>query len=387
MRTLKILFLLIILCWIFMQFGCSLLENENPTKQAQKNQSSQNQTKDGSRNIDKAPVEQAEQRLQDAKENLTRLKDPKNPEKINADSAKELCEKMTRQSIAAKNPKYKDPESNTGIQCSKADQMEETYNNKIKSANEEINKLSEDLQKLKSPQPSPASDADSGTSNTSASIFPDWLLPLVAGVISLAIVGSILFFIFKLSKNFKAEKSATENGFKKLTSKQGNLQQDIDDLKKQAVLLSKQMSEQRAEISALKSQNRRTESSVETYAQPIASFPPPAPKFPVSVDNYLARNSNDLAFGKIDPLFGTLKENREDGAFYLARDGATNEDERCAVPRSKQFVTKDDYVYHYSNYYECANPGGGEVWIRKPAVVGNTPDGWKLKQKGELEIR
>ena len=216
---------------------------------------------------------------------------------------------------------------------------------------------------------------------------PDWFYPLIVGIASLILFGISIFCIYQLYKNSNVEKQINENGFKSQHNKIRNLQHNYDELKKLAELLSKQLSDQRAEISALKSQNQQQQNPVENYSSPSPLFAPPAPKFPVSVDNFLAKNSNDLAFGKIDPLFGTLLENREEGTFYLVRDGAANEDERVAVPRQKQFVTKDDYVYHYSNFYACNNPGGGEVWIRKPAVVRRTSDGWKLARMGELEIR
>ncbi len=158
-----------------------------------------------------------------------------------------------------------------------------------------------------------------------------------------------------------------------------------------AELLSKQLSEQRNEITTLKSQSQRRDSSPSEQTKTLPTFSPsyssPAPEFPVSVETYLAKNAGGAAFGKHDPLFGTLKENTDDGAFYLIRDGVLSDDARYAVPRTKQFVTKDDFVYHYSNYYSCANPSGGEVWIKKPSTVRRTTDGWKLDAQGELEIR
>jgi formylglycine-generating enzyme required for sulfatase activity len=56
------------------------------------------------------------------------------------------------------------------------------------------------------------------------------------------------------------------------------------------------------------------------------------------------------------------------------------------VPRITRFTSSDTFSSLYKEYYDCARPSAGEVWIVKPAVVAKAPGGWHLTEKGKLGI-
>lgn len=380
------IFVCFALCLLFHLGGCSLFSesSRNTTKDSK---TSEDQVNEGDSDKE-AAFELAETKLQDAKGNLAKLETS-----LKADKGKIEAEKVSYDKMVAESKKsgkdFNNPDSDTYKQGKKADKLQEEYNSKLKPLQDEVSKAQSELNKLKLPRPSlTLTPPGGGDKNFNLS---DWLLPLLIGLAGLLLIGAIIFPLYQIWKTVKHERAATQEGFRSFGAKQSDLRQDVDQLKTTAELLSKQLSEQRGEIAALKRRAQgRDNFSAEPPPEPptfAPSFPPPVPEFPVSVENYLAKNAGSAAFGKHDPLFGTLKENNDDGAFYLVRDGVLSDDARYAVPRAKQFVTKDDFVYHYSNYYVCANPTGGEVWIKKPSTVRRTADGWKLDATGELEIR
>ena len=383
------IFVCFALCLLFQFGGCSLFSDKTTSeKSVQKSKATESQDKNNSDDGNKSAIDKAQGNLNQATIKFQQKIEELKPDKKKVEEAKRDCGTMTNQSIAAKNPDYKKPDSKTGQKCSEAKQLESDYNNELKPFQAEVKNAENELENLKQSS-SKLSPIESGSDETESK-SSDWLLPLLAGIAGLLLIGGISFLIYRISKNNKHERAATQDGFRSIGAKQSGLRQEVDQLKTATELLSKQLSEQRNEIAALKSQARRDNSFAEPPPSPQTfspSFAPPAPEFPVSVETYLAKNAGGAAFGKHDPLFGTLKENNDDGAFYLIRDGVLSDDARYAVPRTKQFVTKDDFVYHYSNYYVCANPSGGEVWIKKPSTVRRTADGWKLDATGELEIR
>ncbi|HJP92662.1 MAG TPA: hypothetical protein VJ875_11955 [Pyrinomonadaceae bacterium] len=108
-----------------------------------------------------------------------------------------------------------------------------------------------------------------------------------------------------------------------------------------------------------------------------------APAFPSSVAQYLKRTRSA---NKIDVTF-----DYESGAFVPVEDGefviVTNVDQNVIVlPRTAKFSTKRDFYEFYQDYYHCANPEAGEIWIVEPAVVTHAGNGWTLKATGVLEV-
>lgn len=65
---------------------------------------------------------------------------------------------------------------------------------------------------------------------------------------------------------------------------------------------------------------------------------------------------------------------------------AKNSDDLFAVPRITAFQSERTYLNLYAGYYEGDTRERGEVWILKPAIVDKVSGGWKLRQKGVLQV-
>jgi formylglycine-generating enzyme required for sulfatase activity len=63
-----------------------------------------------------------------------------------------------------------------------------------------------------------------------------------------------------------------------------------------------------------------------------------------------------------------------------------NGDSFLVLPRIIRFSSADTFHYFYKEYYDCAKPSAGEVWIIDPATVTEVQGGWQLREKGKLEI-
>jgi len=77
------------------------------------------------------------------------------------------------------------------------------------------------------------------------------------------------------------------------------------------------------------------------------------------------------------------------GELMLIRDSRLADDAQplFVVPRATHFQTKQDFHTYYEKYYDCARPSAGDVWILGPAIVEKVTGGWRLREKGMLEIR
>lgn len=109
------------------------------------------------------------------------------------------------------------------------------------------------------------------------------------------------------------------------------------------------------------------------------------PAFPSSVAQYLRRtkaaNKMFVTFDYEAGLFVQV----EDGEFVLIKiNGET--DKSIVIPRAARLESRRDFYDLYQDYYYCASPETGELQIYEPAVVVETPDGWKLLSRGTCTI-
>jgi len=105
------------------------------------------------------------------------------------------------------------------------------------------------------------------------------------------------------------------------------------------------------------------------------------PTFPSTVANYVRRtkaaNKLYVTFDYETELFVPI----EDGEFVLIKN---NDDtgKTFVVPRSTRLAAPRDFYELYQDYYHCAAPESGEINISEPAVVAETPAGWKFQTPG-----
>ncbi|MEW6735254.1 MAG: hypothetical protein AB1489_28440, partial [Acidobacteriota bacterium] len=78
-----------------------------------------------------------------------------------------------------------------------------------------------------------------------------------------------------------------------------------------------------------------------------------------------------------------VKVSTDDGAEFIviAVDGLD-----YAIPKSHRLTQAQDFYTYYQHLYNCDNPGSGEMYIDKPAIVRRVPNGWQLQKKGILTI-
>jgi hypothetical protein len=108
------------------------------------------------------------------------------------------------------------------------------------------------------------------------------------------------------------------------------------------------------------------------------------PSFPASVAHYLKRtraaNKQIVTFDYETGLFVPV----DDGEFVLVGNG--DKTSSIVLPGSARFANTRDFYEFYQDYYHCAKPGTGEVYIVQPADVSWVETGWRFQTPGVLEV-
>jgi hypothetical protein len=109
------------------------------------------------------------------------------------------------------------------------------------------------------------------------------------------------------------------------------------------------------------------------------------PAFPSPVAQYLRRtkaaNKVYATFDYDSGLFVSV----EDGEFVLVTIKG-DQDRTIVLPRSAKLESRRDFYELYQDYYYCADPVEGEINILEPATVVETPQGWKLLNRGSFKV-
>lgn len=102
-----------------------------------------------------------------------------------------------------------------------------------------------------------------------------------------------------------------------------------------------------------------------------------------------------------EKLHGFAKVVRHDGFRQMLVDGpggkgefavttetglANSCNDLFVVPRITTFQSESTYANLYAGYYEGGTRQLGEVWIVKPAIVDKVSGGWRLREKGVLQV-
>ena len=111
------------------------------------------------------------------------------------------------------------------------------------------------------------------------------------------------------------------------------------------------------------------------------------PVFPALVADYVSR-IGDTRKQSLEVGFGTdtLVQTADGTApFMLIAD---SEKAGVGIVLPKERLQKgQDFSNYYKGYYDCADPFAGAVYILAPARVEQSGSGWRLCQKGSMEIR
>ena len=111
--------------------------------------------------------------------------------------------------------------------------------------------------------------------------------------------------------------------------------------------------------------------------------------FPVPAGEYMSMVKDSSHRMRPDYFNDLLVEDPENrGKLLLVNDPPGVKDGTSyVVPSINYFMSKQDYINNYSHYFDCSEQSVGYVWINKPARVRKVADGWKLIDKGLLEVR
>lgn len=113
----------------------------------------------------------------------------------------------------------------------------------------------------------------------------------------------------------------------------------------------------------------------------------PLPSFPTLIADFLSKVSDKAQQIVGFDTLGTgnrLLVPSPEGDFLLIKDGS-NQTLLMLLPRRTRFASHNDYDT-ISSSYDCDHPQVGDVRIVNPAIVIPITGGWKLKERGRLEI-
>ncbi len=334
----------------------------------------------------KAELEKQENNKQDE---IEKFNEKLKKQEQNATDERKLCNQYSEKT---KND-GKDPEDPklspvTFVQCNDAGAAEIEVNEtrkKIETAKSQLADIQNQKSQLISDKPV---DNNYG-----------WLMSLligVAGVLGLAILLGGLYILLskKIDKAIATERGlnqqsfdrikAKHDKFKELFAEHGKVMNDLERLVK--------LQQGKIEVLEFKSKEGGGNLGGQPPSQPIFEQPQyikPEPQFPVSAENYLNKVGNQAEMATPDKFSEGLliQDPGKDQEFLIVKDSARADGLYYAVPKFTRFATKSEYNLYYRTYYDCENPAGGTIWIVSPTIVRRVSDGWKLEQKGKLEVR
>jgi hypothetical protein len=160
----------------------------------------------------------------------------------------------------------------------------------------------------------------------------------------------------------------------------GNNKVDHNHLSEQ-IATARRISEEAKQLAIAKRQPDSSENTTAPAVTPINNDP----TFPSLVSDYLTRIA-DSRKRAVEADFRTetfIPSSAESSPFVLVADYA--DDAGILLPRVR-LQRGQDYSSHYKSSYDCVNPFAGEVYITEPARVVRSSNGWRLQEKGKMEI-
>lgn len=247
---------------------------------------------------------------------------------------------------------------------------------------------------------STAQPADSNERNKFGSDVP-WL-PLALAAFA-GLILCILFFLTwnrisglqaNIEKNFqdltrKGDErhqglNSSMSGLKDITTRIGALEKEIR--------LLRQIAENEQDERFIAARKSGTQTQARTglpeYEIPVQLVEEDVAQFPASASSLLTRLGAQSTILKSDPLKGMLVQDPDGrGQLVLMGNQGIANGQFYIVPRITRFQTKEDFYNHYEQFYDCQRPAAGEVWLHEPAIVEKVDGGWRLQNKGLIEIR
>jgi len=352
--------------------GCSLFSSTPLSQQPS-----------GDTTNNKAGLEKQEQ---DKQGELVKLKEDLKEQQKKATDERAECKRMmddTKSRPDGKNPRDANDAPKTVAKCQSADiaegQVKET-NGKIETAEKELTDIQNQIKQ------SPVNTSDYS-----------WLISLiigVAGVLGLGILlgGLYLLLSKRIDKAIAAERALNQQSFERIRAKHDKFNALFAEHGKVMNDLERLVKLQHGKIEVLEFKVKGDNSARQLQSQPINEQPQfikPEPQFPVSAEAYLNRVGNQAEMATPDKFSEGLlvQDPSKDEEFIIVKDPTTADGLFYAMPKFTRFSMKSEYNLYYRTYYDCENPAGGTVWIIAPTIVRRVDGGWKLEQKGKLEVR
>lgn len=118
------------------------------------------------------------------------------------------------------------------------------------------------------------------------------------------------------------------------------------------------------------------------YCQEVIPLPI---SFPISLADFMRDFKGEKIVAKHNASEWLLTA-AADGEFVVIARGLGSM-HPIVLPKALRFGAREDFDKSYKDYYDCDNPGAGEVFIISPAVIKEAEGGWKIAEVGRLEVR
>lgn len=116
-------------------------------------------------------------------------------------------------------------------------------------------------------------------------------------------------------------------------------------------------------------------------------FVAPEPTFPSLVADYLSRlRPNQPTAVEADFRTNLLVAAAPEDAPFFFIENSDGSGAGIVLPKPR-LQRSQEFSSYYKGYYHCSDPSAGEVYIIEPALVCPDGKGWRLSQKGRMEIR
>lgn len=212
-------------------------------------------------------------------------------------------------------------------------------------------------------------------------VLLDWFVWGGIILVAVAALGGILFYFLKMRPAKRAEEAREMNRMRSDISRN---RKDLEDLRRRLESFAATLAENRTEIRGLHAKGKEASDNRPLIVQEREIEQPPKPEFPVSAEEFRQTVLHSAIPATFDSFTGCLVEDSARGEEFLIIKKPT---EAIAIPNVPRFSAKSDYLNFYQKFYECERPSGGEIWIKSPARVQQTVNGWQVTLRGELEVR